>query len=91
MVQLVKGFPWEGLEYNEQLSPAYTNALGRAILTASAEAGTHPGITPPATYADADTPWVFARPAPSMPAAERQKWLQILGAASEDIGAGNGG
>lgn len=91
MTQQIHGWPWEGREYNEQLSPRYTNALSRAILDASVEAVTHPGVVPPATYADAATPWVNARPAPMLPAAERQRWLQILGVEGQGIGEGSGG
>lgn len=77
MAERKAGFPWQGVEYNETLSGRYTRGMGAAIMRATSEAATHPGLYA-ARYDDAVTPQQGIRPALIVPPSELDKWNAIL-------------
>ena len=79
MAEVRAGFPWNGLEYNETLSGRYTRGMGAAIIRATNEAATHPGLYA-ARYDDAVTPQQGIRPALIVPPSELDKWQALLNA-----------
>jgi len=83
MPQIDNGYPWQGQQYNERLSPRITFGLGRAILRATAEAAQHTGLFH-ARYDDARTPQELIRPALQIQPSQRAHWSALLGA---NIGA----
>lgn len=78
MANVIPGRPWEGQEYNEELSPRITRGLGAQIGFQAAEAATHPGLYQSRSD-DINSPQRTMRPAPIVPPAERAKWLRIIG------------
>lgn len=89
MPQLTAGQPWQGLEYNERLSPRITRGLGLAMLRATVEAARHPGlnglIQGQVTYADAPSLQQLIRPALMIQPSQRAAWGALLGV---EIGEG---
>lgn len=61
IVRRIAGWPWEGRRTQIETSPAMTDALGGAIMRATAEAVEHPGLYQ-AYYADAPTIQLTMRP-----------------------------
>ena len=88
MAQNVRGFPWEGLEYNEQLSPRITKGLGRQMLASSAEAAQRTGLFH-ARYDDAATPQMAIRPALQIQPSQQAMWQALLNG-NVGVEAGNG-
>lgn len=78
MPKIDNGFPWQGQQYTEQLSPRITRGLGGAILRANVEAVTHPGLYF-ARYDDARSPQELIRPAIQIAPNAREQWAVILG------------
>ena len=79
MAQRLPGFPWQGVEYNAPLDNFISNGLAGAIIRATLEASTHPGLYQ-ARYDDAVTPQESIRPALIVPPSELDKWNAVLAA-----------
>lgn len=91
MPQIDAGFPWQGQRYNERLSPAFTRGLGRAMLTAEAEAAQHTGLFH-ARYDDIYSLQLTIRPALQIQPSQQAQWLALLnGNIGTEQGSGGNG